>query len=396
MNHVVIVRDRGSAGGGIHNYYQALRPYFTIAYQFVDVGRAHRFYETSEAGGKSRQSTAVRLIADCWALVRHLFRLPDLVHVNPGLDATTRRALRRDAVNIWLAKLFRRPVLVFWRGWDEEACGAAEFPGGNSGFLSRTYRLADAHIVLATDFKQDLQRWGFSAPVYIETTVASDEVMQHSPEKRTLDPDRVNLLFLSRVEIDKGVLELLDAFCLLQRKRPGVYTLTFAGDGPFLQALRERVEASGTAGVTFPGYVAGEAKIQCYLQASIFCFLSSHGEGMPNAVLEAMAMGLPVISSDVGGLKDILRNGETGLVAGRDREAPPGARFNVNEVVDLIEKLAGDPAFYERISDHNKRLALERFAAKKVAGRLESIYRDILNPFERAGAPGENRMTRRK
>ena len=92
------------------------------------------------------RSTILRLLWEWLSLINKLLRFPDLVHINPGLDIKTRRSLRRDAVNVWLAKLFRRPVLVFWRGWDNAACGTSEFPGGNNSWLCRTYRRADAHV----------------------------------------------------------------------------------------------------------------------------------------------------------------------------------------------------------------------------------------------------------
>ena len=376
MMNVVIVRDRASAGGGIHNYYEALRPHLTAACRFVDVGRGHEWFGAS---GRARQrATWTRLVADWSALLLQLLRLPDLVHLNPGLDASTRRSLRRDAVNLWLAKLFRRPVLVFWRGWDNHAVGAAEFPGGKNGLLCKTYQLADAHVVLSREFEQDLRRWRFSAPIHLETTVAADEVLERSPKKRILEGKPINLLFLSRIEVEKGVFELFETFSLLEGRQPGRYTLTLAGDGESLVGLRQRVKDLGLQGVAFPGYVTAEQKIQCYLNASIFCFLSSHGEGMPNAVLEAMAMGLPIVSSDAGGLRDVLCDGETGFVLQPERSGSLGTRFCAEAVADRIEKIASDPDLYDRISAHNQLLAQQRFAAAKVAQRLESIYRQVL------------------
>lgn len=379
---VVIVRDRASAGGGIYNYYEALSSHFTVKCQFVSVGRSHAFFRASDTTGGLHQSTILRLLSDWWFMVVKLAAWPDLVHINPGLDTKTGRSLRRDAVNVLLAKIFRRPVLVFWRGWDGDAHGAKEFPGGSKGILSRIYRLADGHIVLANEFKEDLQRWGFDAPIHVETTVVPDEVLNVAPRLRLLDPSRINLLFLSRIETEKGVFELLEAFRLLQSRRSGVYTLTFAGDGSCLEELREHVRAMGIDNVRFPGFVANERKLECYREASIFCFLSSHGEGMPNAVLEAMAMGLPLVSSNAGGLKDILSDGVTGYIVSARRDGSLGAEFCAEEVADRIEKLAGDPDLYERMSAHNGSYARERFAAKKVAKRLESIYRDVLNASE--------------
>ncbi len=97
---------------------------------------------------------------------------------------------------------------------------------------------------------------------------------------------------------------------------------------------------------------------------------------MPNAVLEAMAVGLPLISSDAGGLKDILRDGTTGFIVHPVNSAPR-ERFNPAEVADAIERLANDATLYKRIAAHNAAYARERFAAPRVAQRLDAIYQSI-------------------
>lgn len=365
-----------SAGGGIFNYYNAIVPHLKIRVGFVDVGKPQHFY--SSRGRLSARFTPLRLIWDWLVLAFKIMRFrPDLVHMNPGLDITTFRSLRRDAVNVWIARFFGRPVLVFWRGWNNAWCGHAEFPGGNSGFLCRTYQRADAHIVLAKAFEQDLRRWGFRTPIFLETTVAPEDIVERSPAGRSGRSRPVRLLFLSRVEIEKGVFELLDAFLLLQERAPGEFALTVAGDGPGLERLRCEATERGAGNVCFPGMVGGEERIRCYLEASIFCFLS-YTEGMPNAVLEAMAMGLPLVSSDAGGLKDILKDGETGFIVPQNGSAPDRLRFSPSQIADQIQRLARDPDLYERIADHNRRHARERFSAPAVARRLEHIYHSFM------------------
>jgi glycosyltransferase involved in cell wall biosynthesis len=375
---ILIVRDRASAGGGIHAYYRAIEPHLKVEHEFLDVGRPHIHYGEATAATKILGcSTILRLLWEWLGLVLKLLRFPAIVHVNPGLDIKTRRSLRRDAVNVWFAKLFRRPVLVFWRGWDNAACGTSEFPGGKNGWLSRTYQRADAHVVLARDFERDLRHWNFSAPIHVETTVVPDEVLAAGCETREIKSDSVNLLFLSRVEIAKGVFELLDAFCILSERNPGRYTLTIAGDGPALAELKARSAALGAVGVSFPGYVGSRQKIECYRNANLFCFLS-YTEGMPNSVLEAMAMGLPIVSSNAGGLKDILQEEITGYFVPQLPLGAARSRFSPVEVADRIERIGSDPQLQRRISNHNRRYAQDRFAASTVAARLEAIYAETL------------------
>jgi glycosyltransferase involved in cell wall biosynthesis len=282
-----------------------------------------------------------------------------------------------------LAKAFGRKVLVFWRGWDNEACGMQEFPGGNSSWQSRAFRMADAHIVLASEFRNDLRRWGFARPIHVETTVVGDEVMESAPAARQLDRSRpFRVLYLSRVEEAKGIFEMLEAFALLESRSPCGYEFTVAGDGPGLEELKDYASALGLKSLSFTGYLDGEEKIRCLQAADAFCF-PSYTEGMPNAVLEAMAMGLPVVASAAGGLKDILEDGKCGFVLGYDGHAPRRKRIRPGEVADRIEQLAGDAVVYRSISLYNSRLARDRFAAPMVAGRLEAIYREVIGNGDR-------------
>ena len=378
---IVIVRDREAAGGGIFHYYRRVAPSLQAALRFVGVGRGHAFY----GGGRwtGRLPTPVRLFSDWFRLVLELLRFPSLVHLNPGMDIKTRKSLRRDAVNLLLAKLFGRRVLVFWRGWHNDACGAPEFPGGNAGWMSRAYRLADAHVVLSSRFGDDLHRWGFDRPIHVETTVVGEEILAASPGPRTLPagcPFRV--LYLSRVEEAKGVFEMLDAFALLEAGAPGRFQFSIAGDGPDLVELQARADELGLKSLRFLGYVGGDEKSRCFRDADAFCFLS-YTEGMPNAVLEAMAMGLPLVSSDAGGLRDILEEGRTGFIVDYERGAPVRKRFSARQVADRLEALAADPECYEAMSRHNHELARERFAAPRVAARLEAIYREVVGEAEK-------------
>jgi glycosyltransferase involved in cell wall biosynthesis len=378
MNKVVIVRDRQSAGGGIHHYYQVLSRHLSMNHAFVDIGRPHDYFTKNRVGALNR-ITLLRLIGEWMVLISKLLRFPDLVHLNPGLDLTSQNSLRRDAVSLCLAKLFRRKVLVFWRGWDSNASIIPEFPGGNAGWLSRIYRLADAHIVLASQFHEDLRRWGFITPIYQESTVVGDELFDSVDPSLRCNRDQINLLFLSRVAASKGIFEILECFRLLQIHAPGRYTLTYAGDGPELQALRERVHRMHITDIQFTGYVSGQMKAECYSNASIFVFPSDHHEGMPNAVLEAMAAGLPLVTSTAGGLKDFLADGENGYLLTPDRKKQIGERFEPVTLAARIEALAADHQLRKSIGLFNRSYAQQHFAASVVAHRLQSIYMNVIS-----------------
>jgi glycosyltransferase involved in cell wall biosynthesis len=381
---VIIVRDRASSGGGIYNYYQAIGKYLSAQVHYTEVGRPHVFY--GHKGEKKLKSTTARLFSDWLALFAKIIRVrPDLVSVNPSLDVTF-RSLKRDAMNVLIGRFLRRPVLVFWRGWDAPLSGLPEFPGGNEGRLCRIYKKADAHIVLSERFKEDLLRWGFKGPIHVETTVVADECLNGSAQPPTADRTRTNLLYLSRVEIAKGVFELLDAYKILKARNPA-YTLTIGGDGPELESLREYAKQQNLD-VVFTGFLKGQAKVDCYKQGGVFCFLS-YTEGMPNAVLEALAMGLPVVSSDAGGLRDILRDRENGFIVPPVKNPEPKKTFDPQLVADMVERLINTPELHERISTINWRYARQRFAAPVVAKRLDAIYRSVVAKPENSRNPAK-------
>lgn len=375
---VVIVRDRLSAGGGIHNYYHSIKEHLAANVRWVDVGKPQGFYGDLQGIEKLlARSTLIRLIVEwaslVWAILIHR---PALVHINPGLDALKQRALKRDAINLLIARCFFRKTLVFWRGWEAKWIGKPEFPGGNEGKLARIYRSADAHIVLSSEFRRDLRAWGFNSPIHLETTVGSNTPIGDEAPSQSEKTISKNILFLSRIERMKGVFELYEAFLILKRTDP-TYSLTFAGDGPDLEALRE--QCNGEPNVHFAGYVSGEAKTKCYRDAGVFCFLSAYGEGMPNAVLEALGMGLPVVSSTAGGLKDIISHGKEGFIVPREPNRPDNLLFCPETTAQHIRTLTESPELYQKMVEHNLSYAKAKFTPTVCASRLLRIYRAIID-----------------
>lgn len=369
---VVIVRDRAGCGGGIHALFEALRPYLEADVKWVDVGKPHSYYGGARASWWQR--SRLRWVLDGAALVLTILRhKPALVHLNSGLDKEE-RSLKRDAINLWIARALGCPMLVQWHGWDHPAAGTAEFPGGNDGWLCRSYRKAARHVVLANAFREDLRRWGFDG-IHLGSTVVPEDVLQKADVRveKSFPPQ---VLFLSRVERAKGLWELLKAYSILKRRNV-CCGLTIAGDGPDLEALKSHAVKLGLDEVSFPGFLNGDAKIACFQSAAIFCF-PSHSEGMPLAVLEAMAMGLSVVATPAGGLADILQDGVQGFLVPLLPPDAHASRVSPEALADQIEKLILKPELRLKMGDANREEASQRFAPEVVAKKLEGIYREVL------------------
>ena len=350
-----------SKPGGVANYFEKLRDHFRMEVDYFPVGSP----EGVEHGG----ALVLRMIRDYWAFYKQLrARDYDLVHLNPSL---LYGSVLRDGLFLVIARAQGRPVVVFFRGWDPNC--ETLIRNYFSGVFRLVYFRADAFIALATEFRDKLCDMGYTKPIYLETTVVEQSIILRGDRALGISGGREvrespNILFLSRIERDKGIYEAIEAHRLVREKVPSA-TLTIAGDGPELESVREYLREERLAGIEVAGFLRNEAKGRAFENADLFLFPTYFGEGMPNAVLEAMAYGLPVITRSVGGLADFFEDGKMGFIIG-DRNPSAFA----NRAIQLIQ----DPVLRETIGRYNINYARKNFAAPVVAARLEAIYKKVL------------------
>lgn len=180
---------------------------------------------------------------------------------------------------------------------------------------------------------------------------------------------RFLFLFLSRLHAKKGIDLLLPAFGELHRKHPQT-TLVLAGDGDnvFVKALYAQINDLGlNDAVVLTGFVDGQDKLMALHLANAFV-LPSYSENFANAVVEAMAVGLPIIVSDQVGVADAVRQGEAGLVV----------PCRVAELHDALEKLVGDANLREKLGRNGQRLVKDRFSIEATTRALVAQYETIL------------------
>lgn len=344
--------------GGVAGYYASVLPFLNIGAPDVSI---------LEVGSTAAHGGVLHPLLDpLRVFITLCIRRYDLVHINPSFNL---KSFLRGGIFILAATLRGKPVLVFFRGWRKDLERIVE--RRLRAFFRLTYKKAAAFIVLGGTFAARLREWGISCPIHLETTAVDDRLLEgFSIEKKEASfPNRgVKLLFLSSLLEKKGVFELLEAVSCL--RTGGVdLTLTVAGDGPALRRIHKAVEELqlGEA-VSLPGYVSGAQKVEVLVSHHIFCF-PSWDEGMPNSVLEAMALGLPVVATPVGGLPDFFEDGRMGrLVPVRDPV----------RLAQAIRELAADPAVLRRMARYNHEYAYERFRASRVTGRLRAIYNQTL------------------
>jgi glycosyltransferase involved in cell wall biosynthesis len=150
------------------------------------------------------------------------------------------------------------------------------------------------------------------------------------------------LLYVGRISKEKDIDVIASAWERL--RRPGL-ALAFVGDGPYLTALRDTLRDA-----IFTGALHGEELAQAYASADIFLFPSTT-DTFGNVIIEALASGLPCVVSDVGGPKDLVEPGVTGLVT---------RGLDVEDFTRAVTRLADDPAL---------RSQMQSAASRSVAGR---------------------------
>lgn len=290
----------------------------------------------------------------------------DIVHINPSLNS---RSLLRDAMFMLIIRMRGiKNVLVFMHGWDDKT---AAFIGKSSllkWLFIRIFGRASVIYVLANTFQQTLVDWGIdNSRVQVITTMFDGQQFDGVVRKRV--DDNVQLLFLSRFVKEKGIYELFTAFNRMRKSFPAL-RLIMAGDGPEMKAMHEWVNNAGLENyVSFTGYVRDKKKAQVLVDADIFV-LPSYSEGCPVSLLEAMAAGLPVVSSDVGGVSNVIVPDKNGFLLD---EATP------EKIEAAIRNLLEDSDKRVRMSENNRAIAWKNYEASIVSGGIEKTYRRLVS-----------------
>jgi glycosyltransferase involved in cell wall biosynthesis len=171
---------------------------------------------------------------------------------------------------------------------------------------------------------------------------------------------------IGRLELIKGHSYLVDAMIQIRARLPQAVLLV-VGAGTAQAALREQVRKRGLSGVVL--VVGGQQDIRPFLQAMDLFVLPSLDEGFGIALLEAMAMELPIVASNVGGIPEVVDNGKTGvLVSPRDSDA----------LAQAIVALLKHEEKRHRMGMLGRERVLSRFTAQHSASQLEALYESLL------------------
>jgi glycosyltransferase involved in cell wall biosynthesis len=271
------------------------------------------------------------------AYLASFLRRVALVTTSHGWIANSPRQRALVALDRRLAPRFDRIIVVSATIRDELL---------RSGASRDAVRLVHNGLVLA-NYRRTGQRGGLAA-----------QVGRHLP-----GPVIASIGRLSR---EKGHADLLDAVAsVVAAGQP--CSVVLAGDGPERAALEERSRQLGLADtVHFLGYVA---RPQVVLEEADLMVLPSHTEGLPNAVLEALAMGVPVLATAVGGTPEVVSDGTTG------RLVPPAApQLLAREMLDFINRRDA----WRRMAECGRHVVERDFDFTARIRKMEQLYDELI------------------
>ncbi len=261
--------------------------------------------------------------------------------------------------------LTRKPLVITTHGTDVEMLRRTRWAVPLARFV---FARARAITCGSTYLREQLLTLGVAdaAQVSVVPMPVNPEFESQKPNAQSQKSDTI--LTVARLSMQKSVNTLIDALAIL-RDRGSDTRLKVIGDGPERARLEQQVRDLNLQGrVEFLGALPQTGLPQHYASCAIFV-LPSIREGMGLVLAEALLCGAPVIATNSGGVTDIVKDGETGLLfPGRDARA----------LADAIEKLSSDRVLAARLASTGAAWVRERYTREKVSAQFARIFEESL------------------
>jgi glycosyltransferase involved in cell wall biosynthesis len=283
---------------------------------------------------------------------------PDIVHIH----TSSYRSFFEKAFFLLLCRLIRKHILLHIHG----ACFDKFYYGTRfKAFVRFVLNRADAVIAVSPYWKEFLETIT-SARVFAVQNLAEDKFfIGKEPKEGAKD-----MLYVGRISRDKGIYELLEAVGIL-RGEGFTNRLVLAGgevEPGEIRRVRDTILEKKIVFVELTGEINSDKVLGLLQEAAVFV-LPSYAEGLPIAMLEAMAAGLPVVATPVGGIPDVIVVGENGFLV------PVGQSRPLAEKIGLLLK---NESLRRQMGYRNYKLALEGHHPDRAAEKLIGIYKSVL------------------
>jgi len=281
------------------------------------------------------------------------------------LEISQRGSVLRQAIMALLAWVFHKPIILHAHG-SQFHVFYAELTKWIQQLLTWVFSKCQRLIVLSESWRsfyiENLGLKPEQVVVFYNPVKIPAEVPHRSVSKK------VNLLFLGRIGQRKGAFDLIEAFSLLPTEHKNISSLIMAGDGEIEQARNLVTTFNLEDYIKLPGWIGSHERDILLTEADVFV-LPSYNEGLPLAMLEAMAWELPVIVTPVGGIPEIVTQSENGLIVN------PG---NIEQLSDAIKSLIENEALRLSLGEKARKSVFALDIKNHWVSFLD-LYRSMLN-----------------
>ncbi len=317
-----------------------------------------RFIPTWKLGSKLVKSWyALQALVRTWCLLKFDKRIR-IVHIHGAANAS----FNRCKLFIRLAKKCGKKVIL-----HEHAADFVEYYQGveDKQGITNTLKMCDALIVLSQSWKVYFASIGMDEErIHVLNNIVSPPTLL---PKKHIEDGKFHLMYMGEISKRKGGFDLLKAVADNKEYFKDKLVLRMGGnevDGDIKAYIREHGLSDFVA---YEGWITGQKKIDCLNWEDVY-ILPSYNEGLPIAILEAMAYRHPVISTPVGGIPEVIKNKENGILVepGDTKAIADAIKFYI-ENRDAVKK-HGDMAYH----------VVQDFFPEKVFGDLIGIYQKIM------------------
>ncbi|MBP7022424.1 MAG: glycosyltransferase family 4 protein [Planctomycetes bacterium] len=272
---------------------------------------------------------------------------PDIIHINTPCG---KFGLYRDFLCAKIVKRNNIKLVVHYRCNIEDQVGKSKFL---NRIIIKLAQLADKNLVLNDFSKKYLEKISGRNSIFLPNFIESEAIME---DKRRISHSIKNISFVGHVQKSKGLLEIIE----LSKKFSNI---TFKLAGP----VSDEVDINGLPqNIIFLGSIDKKKVSQLLLDSDLFLF-PTHSEGFSNALLEAMALGLPAVATDVGANRDMLED-KGGIIV---------PKSDVEEMKKAIQYL--EPKnIRNRMSIWEIEKVRTEYTLEKVVPKLLKIYEEML------------------
>jgi glycosyltransferase involved in cell wall biosynthesis len=329
----------------------------------VSVLRQHGLFERERVRYVATHREGSMAVKACGALSGFWNTLLACVRQHPAVvhvHAASRASFVRKSIVLLIARLAGSKTIFHLHGGGFRQFATVEAGALMRCWIRHTLEASSVVITLSSSWAQFVNAFAPKARV----AVVPNAVPLAPPA--TTQPEAGRILFLGRLERAKGVFELLAAGALLAPRFPAL-RLVFGGEGDFAALRRRAAELGIEDRIELPGWIEADQRDEQLARASVFC-LPSHAEGLPMAMLEAMASGRAVVASSVGGIPETIVDGGNGLlVPPRDEAA----------LARALVQVLGDEALRARLAGAARATIEQHYSTEVVCGQLSALYREL-------------------